>query len=342
MEVGLSIKLVYPIIKTIALQGYDPEAFYAYTGFDQLLFQDPETRIAKDEYDRLLNAAVLFTGDEAFGIHMGRSTEISDLGVLGYVLAHSETLGKALEAYRRYNVILCSGINVEAVVDSDAVELRFFLSEPSLAPSRHCLEGVASSVYHMFMKLSCDSIPLLDVQFAYPPLSDSNLHKALWGRQPYFGSSRDLLRMPAEVLDYPIRYADAKLRMMFEEYVEGARKELVEGYTVSDRLTKWLTTNMPHYLPTLPKAAQELGMSIRSLQAKLQQENTTYNTLLTSARMDLAARLLQNPQHTTGEVAYLLHYSEPSAFHNAFKKFKGMSSGQFRAERLHIGRKLKI
>lgn len=336
--IGLSIKLVYPILKTITLRGYDLPAFYSYAKFNEQLLHNPETRITKEEYDSLLDAAASFTEDDAFGIHMGQSTEISDLGALGYVLAHSETTGKGLEAYQRYNAIVCSGIQLDILSEGKTAELRFYIPEPSQnVPSRHCLEGVASSVYHMMIKLSCQAIPLLDVQFTAPPPPDGDRQMAIWGRQPQWGSSSNKLLIPVEVLDYPIRYADANLRMMFEGYAEDAIKTLHNGSTVTDKLKKWLTTCMPSYLPTLPRAAQELGMNIRSLQARLQQENTTFNALLTQARMELAARLLQNPQYTAGEVAYLLHYSEPSAFHNAFKRYTGLSSGQFRTKRLHNG-----
>ncbi len=34
------------------------------------------------------------------------------------------------------------------------------------------------------------------------------------------------------------------------------------------------------------------------------------------------------------DIAYLLHYSEPSAFHNAFKKWTGFTPGQYRAREL--------
>lgn len=46
----------------------------------------------------------------------------------------------------------------------------------------------------------------------------------------------------------------------------------------------------------------------------LKKEETTYNHLFNKARMELAVQCLKNPRFAVGEIAYLLHYSEPSVF----------------------------
>lgn len=67
-------------------------------------------------------------------------------------------------------------------------------------------------------------------------------------------------------------------------------------------------------------------MSPRSLQARLK-EGTSYNRLAGELRKELAVRYLAREEHSIAEVAYLLHISEPSAFHSAFNKWTGMTPG---------------
>ena len=52
-----------------------------------------------------------------------------------------------------------------------------------------------------------------------------------------------------------------------------------------------------------------------------------------SARKEAAARLLADPALVIAEVAYLLGYSEPAAFHRAFKRWTGETPQAFRVER---------
>ena len=80
---------------------------------EQLALHDSEAQVRVELLDNLLNAASAFCKDEQFGLELGRSIEITSLGILGYVLQHAETLGHALHLYQRYNNIVCSsGIDI--------------------------------------------------------------------------------------------------------------------------------------------------------------------------------------------------------------------------------------
>lgn len=43
--------------------------------------------------------------------------------------------------------------------------------------------------------------------------------------------------------------------------------------------------------------------------------------------MEMAKAHLRQSEYSISEIAYLLHYSEPSAFHSAFKKWTGQNAG---------------
>jgi AraC-like DNA-binding protein len=47
-------------------------------------------------------------------------------------------------------------------------------------------------------------------------------------------------------------------------------------------------------------------------------------------RKDLALRYLRAPEMAVCEVAYLLGFSESSAFHRAFKRWTGTTPNEFR------------
>jgi len=71
-------------------------------------------------------------------------------------------------------------------------------------------------------------------------------------------------------------------------------------------------------------------MSERSLQRKLSAEATTFDQLLDELRHGLSLRYLADPRISIAETAYLLGYSEPSAFHRAFKRWTGQTPSQAR------------
>lgn len=87
---------------------------------------------------------------------------------------------------------------------------------------------------------------------------------------------------------------------------------------------------MGFHFPNLQEAAKEFLMSPRTLQLRLKAENTSYNRLANEVRKELAIRYLAQTEYTIGEIAYLLHFSEPSAFQTAFRKWTKLTPGEYR------------
>lgn len=330
MSYGLSALLIHPMLSYMVQKGYDIDSFCRMASCDRSILQDAEMRIAEEEFDRLQDAAADFTKDEHLGLHLGQSIELSSLGILGYVLLHCPTIGDALAAYRRYNVIVCSGIDIELDTEQEETTIRFKVSDPSRQASRHAIEGMVSSLYHILLKLSCRSIVLSRLQFMHHAPEDQREYTAMFGVNPAFESGMTLIRLANEVMQYPIVLSNEGLLNTFEQYAEEARNELLHGRTLADQVYKWITECMPAVFPSVTEAAQHFHLSVRSLQTNLKQEHTTYNQLFNKARMAFAIQYLKNPRFTVGEIAYLLQFSEPSAFQSAFKRWTGLPPGQYR------------
>jgi AraC-like DNA-binding protein len=79
--------------------------------------------------------------------------------------------------------------------------------------------------------------------------------------------------------------------------------------------------------------AKALMKSARSLQRQLAAEGLTYQELVDATRKEAAERYLADSPLPIAEVAYLLGYSEPAAFHRAFQRWNGETPRAFRLER---------
>ncbi|MEM6344991.1 MAG: helix-turn-helix transcriptional regulator [Bacteroidota bacterium] len=75
--------------------------------------------------------------------------------------------------------------------------------------------------------------------------------------------------------------------------------------------------------------ADDLSMSVRSLQMKLKEEGTSYQKLLNRIREQLAIAFLQEKKYSKSEIADLLGFSEISVFSRTFKKWTGQSPSEF-------------
>lgn len=70
----------------------------------------------------------------------------------------------------------------------------------------------------------------------------------------------------------------------------------------------------------------------------LAREGTTYRELLDQLRLELSTRHLANPRMSLGEIAFVLGFSELSAFHRAFRRWTGTTPAEFRAAKPGVAR----
>jgi AraC-like DNA-binding protein len=78
--------------------------------------------------------------------------------------------------------------------------------------------------------------------------------------------------------------------------------------------------------------AHELGMSVRTLARRLGDLGVTFAQILDEFRHDLALRYLRDPHLSLSQIAFLLGYSELSAFSHAFRRWTRTTPGEWRTK----------
>ncbi|PLT48169.1 Transcriptional regulator, AraC family [Paenibacillus pasadenensis] len=330
-ENGMTVALLAASVRGMAARGLDTGRFCREAGLDPELLRRGDARIAHEEMARLMDEAARFAGDPLFGLHQGAEMELADLGVAGYVVQHCATAGEAVQAMNKYHEMICSGYELKAApAENGLAELRFRLNNPALEASRHCTEDMVASLCRSLLRLVGRPVELAGVSFRHAPAADPERYRDVFGLDPEFEAAQDAIRLPAEVLDWPVLARDERLRQEFQALADRMLDSLAKGQEMTNELSRYLLERTGAAPPTLAAAARSLGMSARTLQAKLQREGATFAGVAAEMRRKLAVRYLAKQELSVAEVAYLLHFSEPSAFHGAFKRWTGMTPGQYR------------
>jgi AraC-like DNA-binding protein len=89
--------------------------------------------------------------------------------------------------------------------------------------------------------------------------------------------------------------------------------------------------------PSVESVARRMHMSPRTLHRRLQEAETSYRVVVDDLRQDLALRYLAEDRLAIAEAAYLLGFSEASAFHRSFKRWTGRTPADYRRDALHPG-----
>jgi AraC-like DNA-binding protein len=203
--------------------------------------------------------------------------------------------------------------------------------------SRHAAEFTLAALLVISRQLSGQPLAVGEVAFSHPAPAAATvaLLAAVFGTTPRFGAPANALELDRAELERPLPAADATLSRIIERHAEAllaARPEprAAMGQRVRHALVGLLGQGDGEREVSLAAIARRLGTSERSLQRHLADEGITFDALYEELRRELAVRYLADRSMAIAEVAYLLGYSEPSAFHRAFKRWTGATPAEAR------------
>ena len=119
--------------------------------------------------------------------------------------------------------------------------------------------------------------------------------------------------------------------MILDRYAAALLAKLPKPESFIECVTQLIAEELHKSEPGIEAISSRLGYAPRTLQRKLKEVGTSYQELLDKTRSQFAIQYLQEEQIAISEIACLLGFSEASAFHRAFKRWTGLSPGEFRA-----------
>ncbi|MDT7858345.1 AraC family transcriptional regulator [Rubrivirga sp. S365] len=276
------------------------------------------------------------SGDPDFGLHMGSQSRPSELSIVGYLMLSSETLGEAFGALARYYMLVAPDRQTRLVRGGSdhaaALEIEMGTPPYPLSACRQSLEAAMAAFTSFAKRLTGRPLPVLTVAFAHEqPTTGTVTHEEVFGVVPTFGAELYRLAFEPTALRWRGVEASPELHAVFER--EADRLVDQQAQTVSSRAAASVEQRLRGSVPVLADVAADLALGERTLQRHLADEGTTFQQVIDDVRRDIATRHLSGNQGTIHEVAFLLGYSEPSAFHRAFKRWTGVTPGAYRSVR---------
>jgi AraC-like DNA-binding protein len=321
-KISLSIRSVQPILMYITARGHDSSDFLKANGVDPSILRDPDARLPHAVAVSLWIAAGRLTNDPNLGLHVAAAIRLGVYGALDYAVRTCDTLGEGLRRLSRYHRFLHDAAQTRLRIDRDLAILSHYLPLPGGAP-RPVSECVLAGWLLTTRQATGLNWTPLEVRFPHLAPSDISEHRRLFGCKLQFGCERSELVFARELLDAPLIKADPALQAILEAQVVAAIEKLPKAEATTDAVRRHLASELGKGQPTLEQIAPRLHMSSRTLRRRLDEEGTSFRQILSEVRRELAARHLSEGRLAIGEIAFLLGFSEPSAFHRAFKQWTG-------------------
>jgi AraC-like DNA-binding protein len=129
----------------------------------------------------------------------------------------------------------------------------------------------------------------------------------------------------AEDATRPFVTANERMWEYFEPELRKRLSEMDTGTTVSERVRASLLELLPAGSGSMEAVASELMMSTRTLQRRLKNEGTSFQTVLNETRESLARHYLANSELPATEISFLLGYEDPRSFYRAVHAWTGLT-----------------
>ena len=312
------------VLEAVGARGASVERVLAAADLGAADLADPDRMLDLTRVLRLLAAAAREMGDDAFGLHFGLEWDLGGgLGVLSYAVLNAPTVETALRNFERYARARMPGGRIGLVRARGEALLAYELGVPDAEVARQHAEGSAVVGLRILRTLIGPGFRPLRVLFAHRRPRDTSEHARIFGAPVSFGERFDAaLSFPPQHLERRVSGADRRLLPIVERHLD----DLLTGGE-KDAWLQQLRTRIAESLcdgaPDLALVARQLGMSVRTFQRRLDAHGVVWKALVAEVRRELAQRYLAEGSASLTEIAFLLGYSELSAFDRAFRRWTG-------------------
>lgn len=312
--------------------GGTPDAFSALlqnAGVSETIAADPHARVSADAVYAALSALRDHLGAQG-GLRLARRLAAASASTLPMsIMAHCAALDSALEKLTRYHDITSNSIRLALRRDAQGAWLVLQADlQLDSALERILVEAAVAACALMLGDITGGKARPESVRFACPAPADIRPYLAFFGCPVLFEQAETGLRLTAQTLRLPIAMSDPRLLTVLESYADSillenggglrgeagrfARSALLKGQGV-----------------TVQDAARRLSLSVRALQLRLRAEGASYRAIVEDAKKEIAVQSLRRGELPLCDIAFLLGFSEQSAFNHAFKRWTGQSPRQY-------------
>jgi AraC-like DNA-binding protein len=282
-----------------------------------------EPRIPLQRQDAFWEAICAASGDPLLGLRLGSALQVGHLDMVGALLMSCEHYGEALDALLEYYPIIAEGS--EFTREQDATQVRLVYRPSYVVCREERVEAALASLVHLTRWITGDGVKPQRLALSHAARGEPSRYAELLECPVDFACAENALSFAVADLDVPLIQANALMREHLRALAD-AQLERLGTQSLAARVQQLLRQN-PRW--GKEKVADQLELSGRHLNRKLADEGTSFKLLREQVLHAMAEQLLRESSRL-GEVAERLGFSDESAFAKAFRRWSGMTPGQFR------------
>ena len=297
-------------------------------GIDRELFADPDNLITYAARDRLFRQCVSRTGCQYFGLLVGQRMNLKALGLVGLLMRTSPNAGRALVSIVNLLHLHSQGAVMALRVDEDVAMLTYDAFEPGLEATDQTGAGAVAMMLNVMRTLCGPDFRPIEASFGHRRPADIEPFRKFFKVPLYFDAEHYALVFSRDWLDVRPPGADDELQQLLQKQVD----VLESRYSLAfpDQVRKVLRSALITGYFSESEIAALFSMHSHTFRRRLDASATSFHELVDECRFEIAREMLLNTSLSVGEVSASMGYSRASSFIRAFRRWSGVTPGQWR------------
>ncbi len=291
------------------------------------LFQRENPCVTSGEYYRFMKAIEDLVPDQTMPITLATAEQIETISPPIFAAYCSANAKECIERIAQYKAL--AGAVIFEVAETEN-EIAVCIKGEEAIELPEIIVGIEMVLLtNLIRKATKEKIVPISVTVR-KPFENPNYEKFLGIRAQ--AADKDTIAFGRKDAEIPFITRNESMWSFFEPELKKRLSEMERDDSYSARTRSALIELLPAGKTSVEDAANALGMSKRSLQRKLKEENTTFQKQLNHTRELLAKNYIQNTRLSSEDIAYLLGYQDLNSFFRAFSLWTGKSVTEYKQE----------
>jgi AraC-like DNA-binding protein len=330
---GLTVAagLARGLMELAVSKGASPAELSARSGISMEDLQDLDRRISFEKYVALMQAGKELANDPALALHYGETNDMADISVAGLIAYACETLLEVMVQMNRYGRLV---VEVDGPGDRYKVVPReegFWFVD-----NRENANAFPDLTESSFARAICGPRRFGVTQIAkavhltHPAPGYRAEVERVYGAPVTFDAEWNAMLLDAQWMDHTISVQPRYAFGILSKHADTLLKSLENSKTTRGRVESLLMPILHKGEASMDAIAAKMAVSRQTLFRQLKAEDTTFEKVLDGLRHQLAVHYLRAKKTSVNETAYLVGFSDPSAFSRAFKRWTGKTPREMR------------